>query len=68
MSKILFLTQPMFGHFNPLFSIALQMQADGHEVEFMVPGRQGLNTNIGKDSKTCVAFAQSAVGISRSAQ
>lgn len=37
----------MFGHFNPLFSIALQMQADGHQVKFLVPGSQGVNLNIG---------------------
>jgi MGT family glycosyltransferase len=47
MSKILFVTQPMFGHFNPLLSIALQMRSDGHEVEFMVPGRSGENFRIG---------------------
>ena len=47
MSKILFLSQPMFGHFNPLFSMALQMQADGDEVEFMIPGREEVNSNIG---------------------
>ncbi|MFB2980892.1 glycosyltransferase [Microseira sp. BLCC-F43] len=47
MSKILFLSQPMFGHFNPLFSMALQMQADGHEVEFLIPGREEVNSNIG---------------------
>lgn len=47
MSKILFVTQPLFGHFNPLFSIALQMQADGHQVEFLIPGHKGVNTNIG---------------------
>jgi MGT family glycosyltransferase len=47
MSKILFLSQPMFGHFNPLFTIALQMRADGHQVEFLVPGCKGVNSNLG---------------------
>jgi hypothetical protein len=47
MSKILFLSQPTFGHFNPIFSIALQMQAEGHQVEFMIPGSKAVNSNIG---------------------
>jgi MGT family glycosyltransferase len=46
MSKILFLNQPTVGHLNTLLSIAIQMKDDGHDVCFLVPGFQGIRTNI----------------------
>lgn len=46
MSKILFLNQPTVGHLNTLLSIAIQMKEDGHDVRFLVPGLQGIKTNI----------------------
>lgn len=46
MSKILFLNQPTVGHLNTLLSIAIQMKDDGHDVCFLVPGVQGIRTNI----------------------
>jgi len=59
MSKILFISIPEFGHLNPLYSIALQMQTEGHQVQFLVPGNAAIASKIGRfnlDSlKTMVA-------------
>lgn len=46
MSRVLFLNQPTVGHLNTLLSIATQMRDDGHDVRFLVPGLQGIKTNI----------------------
>ncbi|MBI4853014.1 MAG: glycosyltransferase family 1 protein [Acidobacteria bacterium] len=46
MSKILFLNHAQIGHLNPLLTIALQMQADGHSTEFLIPGIEGVEPKI----------------------
>ena len=38
--RILFLSQPATGHLNPLLTIALQMRSEGHDVRFLIPGRE----------------------------
>ncbi len=46
MSKILFISIPEFGHLNPLYSIALQMQTEGHDVQFLVPGNAAIAARV----------------------
>ncbi|NUM48534.1 MAG: hypothetical protein HUU38_27830 [Anaerolineales bacterium] len=46
MSKILFINQPTLGHLNTLRSIAAQMQEDGHNVHFLIPGMRERRTHF----------------------
>ena len=64
MSKILFISIPEFGHLNPLLSIALQMQTEGHEVQFLIPGNAAIAPKIDQlnlDSLKTVAAVPKAL-------